>query len=780
MVKKMKDTDSKKDRKKSPISKNSLTVLERRYLKKDAKGKLMETPEDLFRRVAKNIAQADLNYKESANLKKTENDFYNMMHNLDFMPNSPTLMNAGSKLQQLSACFVLPVGDSMEDIFETVKNTAIIHKSGGGTGFSFSKLRPANSRVASTNGVSSGPISFMHVFDSATEAIKQGGTRRGANMGILRVDHPDIFEFITCKSSEKGFNNFNISIALTEDFMRQVTNDSEYKLIDPHTGVAAKKIKARDVFDLIVKSAWANGEPGIIFIDRINKDNPTPHIGEIESTNPCGEQPLLPYESCNLGSINLANMLLQDKEKDSYKIDWDKLKDTSHRAVHFLDNVIDMNNYPIPEIGTQTKGNRKIGLGVMGFADMLIRLGIAYNSDKGIKTGEKIMEFIDKESKKASVALAEVRGVFPNYKGSTYDKDNAKSKSPYKGMKLRNATTTTIAPTGTISIIADTSSGVEPLFALSYMRNVMDNDKLVEVHNIFEETAKKGGFYSKQLMEDIAMTGNLDDMKSIPEGVRKVFVTSHNVSPKYHMMMQSAFQKYTDNAVSKTINFPNSATEDDIRETFILAAELGCKGVTIYRDGSRQNQVLSTGTTYTKEEVVTTSHIVPRPRPKVTRGTTRVVSTGCGNLYVTINESDDGKPFEIFTQMGKAGGCAASQSEAIARLVSLSLRSGIDPDEIVKQMTGISCHMQTWDNGARILSCSDAISKAVAAFLQRDGSKLTAKAKGKTKAIEKTVSVSKGESTLIVGGSNVCPDCGGQIEHVDGCVVCRICGYSRC
>ena len=761
-----------KSKPQTKLSSNAKKVLERRYLKKNEDGKVVETPEDMLRRVASNIAQADLFYTPTANIKETEEKFFNMMARLEFMPNSPTLMNAGRDLQQLSACFVLPIGDSMEEIFTAVKDTALIHKSGGGTGFSFSRLRPAGSRVATTSGISSGPISFMKVFDSATEAIKQGGTRRGANMGILRIDHPDIEEFIVCKRDDSTFNNFNISVAITEDFMRRVENDDTYELINPHSKEVVKRLSARMVFETIVESAWKNGDPGIIFIDRINRDNPTPAIGEIESTNPCGEQPLLPYESCNLGSINLTKMV---KEIDSsgfggrgYEIDWDKLKNITWKSVHFLDNVIDMNRYPIKKIELMTKANRKIGLGVMGFADMLIEMGVSYNSNKAIQLSEEVMSFIDRESKMASADLAKTRGTFPNFKGSRWDEDfeNNGNNYPYKGLKIRNATTTTIAPTGTISIIAGCSSGVEPLFAVSYIRTVMDKDELVEVHPYFDKIAKERNFYSERLMKEIAKKGHICDMPEIPEDICKIFVTSHNIAPDWHIKMQAVFQKYTDNAVSKTVNFKFAATQDDVKKAYVLAYKLGCKGVTIYRDGSRDEQVLSTGDTKKKEQKVSNNgheKIVPRPRPEITRGTTHRVGTGCGNLYVTINVCDEGKPFEIFTRMGKAGGCAASQSEAIGRLVSLSLRSGIEPDEIVKQLMGISCHMPAWENGNRVLSCSDAISKAIGRYLSEVGA---VKPANQTQSFEISV--------------GACPDCGSSMEQADGCLVCRACGYSKC
>ncbi|MCM8779731.1 MAG: adenosylcobalamin-dependent ribonucleoside-diphosphate reductase, partial [Candidatus Omnitrophica bacterium] len=495
------------------LSENSLKVLERRYLKKDAQGKVIETPQEMFQRVARSIAAADKFYgKTHSEVSNTESAFYHVMTNLEFMPNSPCLMNAGRELGQLSACFTLPVDDSMESIFEAVKSTALIHKTGGGTGFSFSRLRPKNSTVLSTGGVASGPVSFMKVFDEATEAVKQGGTRRGANMGILRIDHPEILDFITCKESERAFNNFNISVAITDDFMKKLKNGEDYDLIDPHTHKVSNRLNSQEVFDLIVKQAHKNGEPGIIFIDRINSNNPTPRLGKIESTNPCGEQPLLPYESCDLGSINLSVMY---KERAGvFEIDWERLKRVTHIAVHFLDNIIDVNRYPLPQIERATKLTRKIGLGVMGWATLLIRLGIAYNSEEAVNLGEEVISFILKEATKKSQEFAKERGVFPAFRGSVYER----RKTP---LRLRNATLTTIAPTGTISIIAGPcSSGIEPLFAISYYRNVMDNDKLVEVDPLFEEVAKKRGFYSEQLMQVIAEKGTLRDFKEVPEDIK--------------------------------------------------------------------------------------------------------------------------------------------------------------------------------------------------------------------------------------------------------------------
>jgi ribonucleoside-diphosphate reductase alpha chain len=725
------------------LSKNALTVLEKRYLRKDQNGRVIETAADMFRRVADAIARADQKFKDDADTSALSDRFYEAMASLEFLPNSPTLMNAGRELGQLSACFVLPVGDSMDEIFDAVKHTALIHKSGGGTGFSFSKLRPKNDVVQSTTGISSGPISFMRVFDIATETVKQGGTRRGANMGLLRVDHPDILEFIRCKSDQKQLNNFNISVGLTEAFMEALEQDESYPLINPRDKETAGTLKARDVFDLIVKHAWENGEPGIIFLDRLNRDNPTPHIGTIESTNPCGEQPLLPYESCNLGSINLGLMV-----KDG-QVDWQRLKEIVHLAVHFLDNVIELNRYPLPQIAQMTYANRKIGLGVMGWADMLIPLGVPYSSEQAIQLGEKVMAFINDEGHEASRGLAKERGAFPNFEGSLFAQQGKPA--------IRNATVTTIAPTGTISIIANTSSGIEPIFAVSFVRQVLDNNILVEVHPLFEMMAKEKGFYSEALMEKIAEHGTIQDIKEIPADVRSIFVTAHDITPDDHIRMQAVFQKNTDNAVSKTVNFPKTATIEEVRKVYELAYQLDCKGVTIYRDGSRDHQVLSTAKTPQESETGETKTV--RDRPMTLKGWTYRMQTGCGPLYVTINEDEEGL-FELFTTMGKAGGCAASQSEAIGRMVSLAWRSGVQPKQVIKQLLDISCHSHSGFGENRILSCADAVAKAIRNHMSSTGH------------------AEKMEKRSLFKGA--CRECGGRVEHEGGCSVCHSCGFSEC
>jgi len=1148
------------------LTKNAVTVLEKRYLKKDDEGKPIETPEGMFHRVAEAITGAETRYgKSEAEVKETEAEFYRLMSELEFLPNSPTLMNAGRELGQLAACFVLPILDSMESIFETIKHTALIHKSGGGTGFSFSRLRPANDVVHATNGVSSGPISFMEVFNSATEAIKQGGTRRGANMGCLRIDHPNILDFITSKKDGNRLTNFNISVLLTEDFMKAAEKGEDYELINPRTGQVDKTLNARKVFDLIVNMAWRNGEPGIIFIDRINRDNPTPKLGEIESTNPCiagdsmvstgfgllridrlaeaysaggievmtdarvycedllngtdgsassvlrcesrpisqamstgtketiklvtkagyelvatpdhrimtpggwvqagslrpgdrvyvqpgegsfasdhtlpakvndvrkgangrtyqssypkewskelgfflgwvvgdgwvrsgdkncrvgltfgsdddkamefiqpiaaswygkdikpvrrsdttwhlsyhsryfveyleslgvkagraadkrvpeavfqatkeavcgflqglftadgtinivegksahirlsaksrellkdvqllllnlgirsriydrnrparktfpyltitgeermytsdgvgyelevsrdqvpqflekvgffgskhaakikklkekgyystrfveeiaeivpngvqtvydltepmtnsfiangfvvhncGEQPLLPYEACNLGSINLSKVVATSGGAPA--IDYMKLGQTVRATVRFLDDVIDVSLYPLDEIDRMVKGNRKIGLGIMGFADMLIMLGIPYDSEQATAIAEELMSFIQTEGRQASVELASKRGVFPNFEGSIYDVPD--------GPRMRNATVTTIAPTGTLSIIAGCSSGVEPLFAVSYVRTVLDGTEMVEVNPLFEQVARDRGFFTEALMKEIARRGTVKGLDEVPADVQRVFVTAHDIAPVWHIKMQAAFQNYTDNAVSKTVNFPHSASTEDVAEVYRLAYRLGCKGVTVYRDGSRDEQVLTVGTSRKKDAASTEPGVLaPRARPTRTFGVTEKVKTGCGNLYVTINSDEEGL-CEVFARMGKSGGCASSQLDGVSRVISAALRAGVKVESIIKQLRGNVCPSPCWDQGGKVLSCPDAIGIALEHYTQYQQT-------GDTTA---PAPVSKWVNTLdnLVGA---CPDCGSTVEHESGCIVCRFCGFSKC
>ncbi|MDR3586883.1 MAG: vitamin B12-dependent ribonucleotide reductase [Desulfosporosinus sp.] len=732
------------------LTPNARVVLEKRYLMKGDAGRAIETPEDMFYRVAKVVAEVDKDHGyDEDEIRKLTKEFYEMMVTLEFMPNSPTLMNAGRDLGQLSACFVLPVGDSMEEIFDAIKNAAIIHKSGGGTGFSFSRLRPKNSAVRSTGGVASGPVSFMKVFNAATEAVKQGGTRRGANMGILRVDHPDILEFVSCKEDNKELTNFNISVGITDKFMKALEQNTHYDLVNPRTGEVVDMLSATEVFRNIVDHAWRNGEPGVIFLDRMNVDNPTPLIGEIEAPNPCSEQPLLPNEACNLGSINLRAMVRLYEGK--YEIDWERLGHVVRLAVRFLDNVIDANQYPLPAIDEMVKGNRKIGLGVMGFADVLIILKISYASEEAAQYAKEIMSFIQTHARIESHRLAKERGVFPNFIGSIFN------------IELRNATLTTIAPTGTISMICGVSGGVEPIFAVAYTKTVMDGIPFVEVNPLFEQYAKEYMFYSEELMQKIAERGTVRGLPEVPEWVQEIFITAQEIEPEWHVRMQAAFQEYTDNAVSKTINIPSSAIREDVAMAYKLAYELNCKGLTVYRDGSREGQVLTTGTSTQPRgmaplPIEAASSIKPRQRPEVTTGVTEKIEIGCGNLYVSVN-SDEKGICEVFTNTGRAGGCS-SQSEATARLISVALRSGISEEVIIEQIRGIRCPACMRREGVNVTSCPDAIARIIKKNIVKGGGE-------DVKPVE-------------VSGANKCPECGMPINHESGCVVCVHCGYSKC
>ncbi len=567
------------------LSAPAIAVLEKRYLKKDAKGQIAESPEEMFRRVSLNIAEADRFYNARVSVEEVSEIFYQIMASLDFLPNSPCLMNAGRNLQQLAACFVLPIEDSLNSIFDTVKQTALIHQSGGGTGFSFSRLRPKDDTVQSTGGGASGPASFMKVFNMATEAIKQGGTRRGANMGVLRVDHPDIMEFIAIKKNPDEMTNFNLSVGLSREFMQALEKDGEYHLINPRTRKESRRLRAREVFEAIVNAAWETGDPGVLFLDRINDANPTPQMGEMESTNPCGEVPLLPYEPCVLGSINLAHMV---KERDGkWEVDFEKIRKTTRHAVHFLDNVIEMNQYPLPQIAQMAKGNRKIGLGVMGLAHFFIRLGIPYDSPKALEVAKGLMSFIQHQARERSVELAEERGTFPNFLGSIYSRN---------GMKLRNATVTTIAPTGTLSLIADCSSGIEPLFGIQYVRRALEGMEFQMTDPLFLEIGEKEGFLAPDLMKALSEGAILRNLPDVPRHIKELFVTAFEIPPLWHIKIQAAFQEYTDNAVSKTINFPPDATKEEVKEAFLTAYQERCKGITIYRSGSKPSQVLACGT----------------------------------------------------------------------------------------------------------------------------------------------------------------------------------------
>ncbi len=731
------------------LSENAVRVLERRYLKRDREGQVIESPEQMFARVAAYIAKAEKRYGGEERVDEVEAVFYRLMTEFKFLPNSPTLMNADRELGQLAACFVLPIEDSMDGIFDSLKNAALIHKSGGGTGFSFSRLRPKRSRVGTTGGVASGPVSFMKIFNTATEQVKQGGTRRGANMAILRVDHPDIMEFIQCKEKGDDLNNFNISVGVTDVFMESVRTGSNYDLIDPRDGRTAGQLNAADVYGALIERAWKNGDPGIVFLDKVNQDNPTPGLGEIESTNPCGEQPLLPMEACNLGSINLAKFAIETDGRPT--IDYDALKEVVWESVHFLDNTIDMSQYPLPEIGEMVRGNRKIGLGVMGFADLLYQLSIPYDSEKALETAEAVMAFIQKESHRASQHLAEERGVFGNF-----------DKSVFKGRTecaYRNATTTTIAPTGTLSIIAGCSSGIEPLFALSFARNVMDNDRLVETNPYFERRAREKGYYSGELMDAVARKGSIRGLKEIPEEDRAIFVTAHDVVPEWHVRMQAAFQKYTDNAVSKTVNLPRDATIDDVKKVYDLAYSLSCKGVTIYRDGSKENQVLS----FTEKEKQPHGRFMTavEERPETLFGFTTKMTTGMGALYVTVTEFEE-RPFEVFATIGKSGRSTTAKTEAIGRLVSLALRSGVRVEKIVEQLKGIGGEHPIFQKDGLVLSIPDAISRVLEKRYMQEQP-----ANGR----------SKNEKSLL---GETCPECGQTISFEEGCMTCHFCGFTKC
>jgi ribonucleoside-diphosphate reductase alpha chain len=737
------------------LSENAVAVLKKRYLKKDEQGEATEKPIDMFRRVATNIAEGEFRFKEGEEAQRfyeeSKDRFLQLMLSRKFMPNSPTLMNAGRELQQLSACFVLPVEDSIDGIYNTLKHQAIIHKSGGGTGFGFSRLRPKNDIVKSTMGVSSGPVSFMAIYDASTDKIKQGGTRRGANMGILRVDHPDIEEFITCKNDSEKINNFNISVAVTDAFMEAVERDGDFDLVNPRDGEVAKTVRARDLFEKIVEGAWLNGEPGVVFIDKINTDNPTPQF-PIESTNPCSEAHLPPYDSCNLGSINLDRFY----REETGDVDWDDLRETVHTAIRFLDNVIEMNNYPLSEIDEMSRGNRRIGLGVMGFADLLIKLGITYDSNGGLRFAEKIMKFVDDEAWEASRTLAEERGVMPHYEGSRHEA---------RGDRVRNATVTTIAPTGTISIIAGCSGGIEPLFAVAFMRRQADME-LPDVNPEFVRVAKERGFYSEELMKKVAEHGSVREIPEIPEDIRSVWVTSHDISPEWHVRMQAAFQKYTSMGISKTINLPNEATPKDVEDAYRLAYGLNCKGIAVYRDGSRDAQVLSTGKTQEPAtpapEVEVVKHIslaeARNGRPRTLSGVTKKLQTGHGPMYVTMNDDEFG-PRECFVILGKPGGTAAAFSDALGRMISLAMTHGATPAEIVHQLRGIQDGHPAGVGPSAVLSVPDGVARAMGEhYLVEDGP-------------------AEARELPIIGA---CPDCGSGLTKQEGCVVCHSCGYSKC
>ena len=806
------------------LNANALTVLERRYLVKDDHGKPVERPQDLFWRVARTIAAPDRTYGASDRaVESLAEMFFELMALRVWMPNSPTLMNAGRPLGQLSACFVLPVEDALSNgrsgIYDTLRAMALVHQSGGGTGFSFSRLRPKNDVVRSTMGVASGPVSFMKLYDASTDVVKQGGTRRGANMGILRVDHPDILDFIHCKDDLTQVTNFNISVAVTDAFMVALDAGKPYDLIHPRTGKVVGQLDARDVFKQIVHGAWKTGEPGVFYIDRANHYNPVPHLGSYEATNPCGEQPLLPYDVCNLGSINVG---LFAKDGD---VDWEGLRTAVHLCTHFLDNVIDANKYPLEEIDDLAKRIRRIGLGIMGWADLLVRLGIPYNSEAGVALGRKLMQFLDEESKVASEKLAGQRGTFAEWERSIWGPDatcarNAGGERIRPLRRLRNCNLTTVAPTGTISIIAGCSSGIEPLFAVAFMRN-QAGVLMPDVNEDFVAIAKREGWYSEDLMKQIAEAGHIH-FDAVPKKWQRVFVTAHDVTPEWHIQMQAAFQDFTDSAISKTCNFAHDATEEDVEQIYRYAYQLGCKGVTVYRDGARENQVLSTGSTAKKvveagkdalaealgriAELDTELHLTKerlhdveaenlqrrakRSRPDLLKGSTRRIESPLGTMYVTITEDDRGQPFEVFMSLGKAGGALMADVEAIGRLISLALRSGVPLPEIYRQLRGISSDRAVGLGPNKVMSVPDAIGIAIEKWMQdKQGVQqdLLAPAPPASLAPPPVVPSAAASTALLFSGRSpeqdfigACPDCGSQLAFIEGCAKCHVCGFSEC
>ncbi len=807
------------------LSPNAVTVLERRYLLKDDQGKAVERPEDLFWRVARTIAAPDASYGASDKaVEGLAETFFELMATRVWMPNSPTLMNAGRPLGQLSACFVLPVDDALSNgqsgIYDTLRSMALVHQSGGGTGFSFSRLRPKNDVVRSTMGVASGPVSFMKLYDASTDVVKQGGTRRGANMGILRVDHPDILEFIACKDDLTQVTNFNISVAVTDAFMKGVEEGTAYDLIHPRTGAAVGRLDAREVFRKIVHGAWKTGEPGVYFIDRANHYNPVPRLGSYEATNPCGEQPLLPYDVCNLGSVNLG-LFVKDGD-----VDWSRLRTVVHLCTHFLDNVIDANKYPLPEIDDLAKRVRRIGLGVMGWADLLVRLGLSYNSDEGVALGRKVMEFVDEEAKAASEQLAEQRGVFAEWEQSIWGPDATCARGPagerIRPMRrLRNCNLTTVAPTGTISIIAGCSSGIEPLFAVAFMRN-QAGVLMPDVNEDFVAIAKREGWYSEVLVQQIAAAGHIH-FDVVPATWQRVFVTAHDVTPEWHIQMQAAFQEFTDSAISKTCNFSNDATEEYVEKIYRYAYKLGCKGVTVYRDGAREMQVLSTGSTAKKvqeqaggtgatgkdalaealgriaeleaelartrdrlhdAEAENLQRRAKRSRPDLLKGATRRVETPLGTMYVNITEDDKGQPFEVFISLGKAGGALMADVEAIGRLSSLALRSGIPLREVYRQLRGISSDRVVGLGPNKVLSVPDAIGIAIEKWMQEKQGIQQDLLGAPAAPVRVTAAASDGAVAELAGDAQdfigACPDCGSQLAFIEGCAKCHVCGFSEC
>ena len=767
------------------LSDNALVVLKKRYLLKDSFGEIVEEPDEMFRRVADALAEPERLYSASDDeVASIADRFYRSMASLEFLPNSPTLMNAGTGAGTLSACFVLPLTDSMEGIMGAARNAAMVQKYGGGTGFSLSEIRRKGAPIKTTHGKACGPIAVLRLLSAVSTLVTQGGKRDGANMAVMDVHHPDILEFIDCKAREGTIHNFNISVGASDEFMKAVKEGKSYALREPEDftdmtspQVEVDRLDAREVFDKIVHGAWRNGEPGMIFLDTVNFENPVRHIGKITATNPCGEQPLLPNESCNLGSINVGKFVTENET-----FNWDKLADIVHLTIRFLDNVIDANKYAVKDIEKLTKGTRKLGLGVMGFADMLIRLGIPYDSDEGVAMGKRLMRFIKNESDKASMALGKERGPFSEWPGSPLEK---------KGNPLRNACRLTVAPTGTISMIAGASSGIEPLFSIAYRKqNILEGQTLMYVNEAFEAIARKRGFYSEELMTYLAEGGSLQERNDVPEDVRALFKVSADITPKWHVLMQAAFQESTDAGISKTINFPNQATQEDVYEAYMLAWETKCKGITVYRAGSREKEVLTAGhdsTTQKSSEPIqasdsaSTYYALPRHRPAELIGVTRRIRTGRGNVYVTVNKASDGRPFEVFAAHGKAGGNDSAMAEALSRTISLALRSGVDPQEVVRQLRGIT-DTPIWDNGILIRSVPDAIATVLDILEHREVDKPLEDSESVQHRMFPTPSSSESAplASLYILNEELCPECSTMLAHEEGCVKCYSCGYSRC
>jgi len=820
------------------LNQNARTVIEKRYLIKDGNGKATEQPEDMFWRVSSIVAEADRRYgSNDGDVTAAANEFYELMTQRRFEPNSPTLMNAGRPLGQLSACFVLPVEDALSNgqngIYDTLRSMALIHQSGGGTGFGFSRLRGTGAMVRSTTGVASGPVSFMKLYDASTDAVKQGGTRRGANMGILRVDHPDVMQFIACKEDLTQITNFNISVAVTDAFMAAVRAGTSYDLVDPSSGSVVGQMDAREVWERMIDGAWRTGEPGCFFIDEANRHNPVPHVGSYEATNPCGEQPLLPYDVCNLGSINIGCYI------NDGQMDLDGLALDIHKCVRFLDNIIDVNRYPLPEIDALSKRIRRIGFGIMGFADALVKLGIPYNSDEGVEFGRELQEFVDIESKRESERLAHARGPFPEWARSIWGPDETCARDEagkrIRPMQLlRNCNVNTIAPTGTISIIAGCSSGIEPLFAVAFMRN-QAGAMMPDVNEDFLEISRREGWYSDELIEKIARQGHIH-FDEVPEKWQRVFVTAHDIAPEWHVRMQAAFQENCDSAISKTTNFSHAATREDVRAIYELAYDLKCKGVTVYRDGSRDNQVLSTGATDKAKaeregsmdargeigdlkgtvaeheaeierlrkllfdaEAENLQRRQKRARPHTLRGTTSRTETPLGTMFVNITEDDLGQPFEVFINLGKAGGAAMADVEAIGRLISLALRSGISIQAIHRQLRGIASDRAIGLGPNKVLSVPDAIGIALENWMRVKQGVQQELLRTETSGMQHSAPASAlnvPAGRAVSGGAQTqydfenvnrdqsfmgtCPDCGSQMEFAEGCAKCHVCGFSEC